>query len=304
MRRTRPRHHRDLAAGNRRVGSDERRRVRRGVSERFITWRAILCRAIHTGLSTAHDLVCTLSWLPEGEAYSIWFNRDERITRKPATSPFRHERAGISYLAPTDGEAGGTWIGVNAFGVTVCLANRYRVPRPPPPRHRVSRGLLVESVLGLPAQSAVAAAVEQAALEQYEPFTLGVFEPYALPLLLAWDGERLTPDRPVDPGGGLLLTSSAVDQAHVVESRRGVQAQLLAEEPLSATLLERLHASHEPERSGVSICMHRHDAQTQSLSRIDVGNDIIRFRYTPGSPCTVRAEPSLTLARVASSPTS
>ena len=246
--------------------------------------------------------MCTLSWLPEGEAYSVWFNRDERITRMPAASPIRHERLGVPYLAPTDSEAGGTWIGVNTFGVTVCLANRYRIPAPPPPRHRVSRGLLVQSVLDLPTQSAVASAIEQAALEHYEPFTLGVFEPGSRPLLVAWDGERLTHDRPVDVG--LLLTSSAVDQARVVESRRGIQAKALAAGPLSAALLERLHASHEPTRSGVSICMHRHDAQTQCLSRIDVGSDTIRFRYTPGAPCTVRAEPPQTLGRVAPSTTS
>ena len=244
--------------------------------------------------------MCTLSWLREGEAYSVWFNRDERITRKPATLPVRHERSGVPYLAPTDGEAGGTWIGVNAFGVTICLANRYQTPPPTAPSERVSRGLLVRSVLDLSTQSAVASAIEKAALEHYEPFTLGVFEPGApTALLLAWDGERLTHDRPVDIG--LLLTSSAVDQARVVESRRGVQTRALADGSVSAALLEHLHSSHEPERSSVSICMHRHDAQTQSLSRIDVGPEIIRFRYTPGAPCTVPAEPPLTLARVAPS---
>jgi hypothetical protein len=50
--------------------------------------------------------------------------------------------------------------------------------------------------------------------------------------------------------------------------------------------------------------MHRHDAQTQSLSRIDVGSDTVRFRYTPGAPCIARAEPPLTLGRVAPSTTS
>ena len=244
--------------------------------------------------------MCTLSWLPEGEAYSVWFNRDERITRKPATLPVRHDHSGVPYLAPTDGEAGGTWIGVNVFGVTICLANRYQVPPPTPPSERVSRGLLVRSVLDRSTQAAVASAIENAALERYEPFTLGVFEPDALPLLLAWDGVRLTRRCPV--AMGLLLTSSAVDQERVVESRLGVQARALADGPLSALLLERLHSSHEPERSSVSICMHRHDAQTQSLSRIDVGNDFVRFRYTPGAPCTVPAEPPLTLARVAPSP--
>jgi hypothetical protein len=161
---------------------------------------------------------------------------------------------------------------------------------------------LVQSVLDRPTQSAVASAIEKAALEHYEPFTLGVFEPDTQPLLLVWDGEKLAHDRPVDIG--LLLTSSAVDEERVVESRLAVQARALLAGSLNSALLDGLHASHEPTRSSISICMHRHDAQTQSLSRIDVDSDTIRFRYTPGAPCTARAEPPLTLGRVAKSTTS
>ena len=246
--------------------------------------------------------MCTLSWLPQQAGYSVWFNRDERVTRKPALSPRRHERSGVPFVAPTDGEAGGTWIGVNAFGITVCLANRYGSTRTPAPSTRVSRGLLVLSLLDLPTQPAVATAVERVALEHYEPFTLGIFEPESPPLMLAWGGESLT--RASAPKAGLLLTSSAVDQDRVVASRVAAEARALANEPLSARLLERLHASHEPERSSISICMHRPDAATQSLSRIDVGPDVIRFRYTPGPPCTAPAEHPVTLGRVAPSPTS
>jgi len=245
--------------------------------------------------------VCTLSWLPQLEGYSVWFNRDERVTRKPAVSPRRHERSGVPWLAPTDSEAGGTWIGVNAFGITVCLANRYGSTITPPPSNRVSRGLLVLSLLDLPTQPTIATAVECAAMERYEPFTLGVFETASPPLMLAWDGESLT--HTSSPNEGLLLTSSAVDQERVVASRLAVQAGALSEEPMTAALLERLHSSHEPERSSVSIYMHRPDAATQSLSRIDVGPETISFRYTPGPPCTTPAEHPLTLVRVASSPT-
>ena len=246
--------------------------------------------------------MCTLSWFPQEGAYSIWFNRDERVTRKQALSPERHERSSVPFVAPTDAEAGGTWIGVNAFGVSVCLANRYGSTIRLPPSDRVSRGLLVLSLLDLPTQHSVATAVERVDLTRYEPFTLGIFEPESSPLMLAWDGASFT--RASSCKAGLLLTSSAVDQERVVASRLGVQATALSQEPLSAALLDRLHSSHEPDRSSISICMHRPDAATQSLSRIDVGPETIRFRYTPGPPCTVAAEHPLTLTRVASSPTS
>ncbi len=245
--------------------------------------------------------MCTLSWLPASGAYSIWFNRDERLTRAAALSPNRHERSGVSFLAPTDGEAGGTWIGVNMFGITVCLANRYGSSYSPPAEARVSRGLLVRSVLHLATKTAVAQAVGRAALFQYQPFTMGIFAPASAPLLLAWEGERLERSKPFAPG--LVLTSSALNQERVIASRQAVHARALAEEPVSADLLDRLHASHDPERSGLSICMHRSDAATQSLSRIDVGLETIRFRYTPGPPCTVPAEEPLTLPRAAHSPT-
>ncbi len=177
------------------------------------------CRPIHPGPPPAHHVVCTLSWLLREDGYSVWFNRDERVTRKPAFSPRRHERSGVSFVAPTDAEAGGTWIGVNAFGVTVCLANRYGSTIRPSPSDRVSRGLLVLSVLNLPTQQAARSAVECVDLTRYEPFTLGIFETESPPLMLAWDGETLA--HATSPKAGLLLTSSAVDQERVVASRVG-----------------------------------------------------------------------------------
>ena len=32
---------------------------------------------------------------------------------------------GVSFVAPIDGDHGGSWIGVNQFGLTLCLLNRY-----------------------------------------------------------------------------------------------------------------------------------------------------------------------------------
>src|SRR5262245_8061057 len=67
----------------------------------------------------------TVSWTPTREGYALRFNRDERRTRGPGLPPGMMEGDGVRFLAPTDADAGGTWIGVNQFGLTVGLLNRY-----------------------------------------------------------------------------------------------------------------------------------------------------------------------------------
>lgn len=68
--------------------------------------------------------MCTVSWLHKAKGYVLLCNRDERHTRKPALGPRISERNGISFIAPVDGDHGGSWIGVNQFGLTLCLLNR------------------------------------------------------------------------------------------------------------------------------------------------------------------------------------
>ena len=50
-------------------------------------------------------------------------NRDEDLQR-PAESPSLWDNDGVRVLAPLDLKAGGTWLGVNAFGVFAGLTNR------------------------------------------------------------------------------------------------------------------------------------------------------------------------------------
>src|SRR5713226_3305855 len=67
--------------------------------------------------------MCTVTWIHDEEGYQLFFSRDEKGTRKQATSPRFAAQDGIRFLAPVDGDFGGTWIGVNEFGVSTCLLN-------------------------------------------------------------------------------------------------------------------------------------------------------------------------------------
>src|SRR5258707_15575033 len=67
--------------------------------------------------------MCTATWIRTRDGYELFFNRDELATRKPALPPAAREREGVRFLAPEDGDAGGTWIGVNERAIAVGLAN-------------------------------------------------------------------------------------------------------------------------------------------------------------------------------------
>jgi hypothetical protein len=240
--------------------------------------------------------MCTLSWLPEPGGYRLWFNRDERLTRTPALPPALRSHGGLPFLAPLDPEFGGSWIGSNAQGATFCLANRYLGGPPTPPVNRISRGLLLASLLDAPSSDEAAARVERAELERFEPFTVAGFEVGRTVLLLQWDGRRLHAAHHAAPG--LVLTTSGHDQAEVEAARRGLFAAAANRTGgWTADLLRELHGSHRPARGPASVCMHRDEAETVSLSEIAVDTTRIAFSYLAGAPCRDLAPVRLTLDR-------
>jgi hypothetical protein len=238
--------------------------------------------------------MCTVSWLPGVGGYTLFFNRDERLTRASSLPPSLREGDGVRFVAPLDGESGGTWIAVNEFGVTVSLLNRYGDPTAPPPAHPVSRGRLVLVLAAAADQAELEARLSRVDLSAFQPFTLVAAAAGCSAWLAAWNGRALHLMRHSAPG--LILTSSAFDEPAVAASRRLVFAQGLAA-GITAERLAALHRSHLPAPGPFSICMHRGDAETQSLSRITVTEREVRFAHVPDAPCRGRESVSLRLAR-------
>jgi hypothetical protein len=236
--------------------------------------------------------MCTVSWLPFGDGYTLCFNRDERYSRAPAIPPAERTKRGVRYLAPLDGDFGGTWLAVNEFGVTLCLLNRYRVPGYGPPARPLSRGLLVLELAGMTSARDAVAALEDRSLDRVQPFSLVALEPGQAVRVVAWDGQALTGLTHRSPG--LVLTSSSVTEAEVGAARRAVFAALDRATPKA---LAELHRSHLPERGRCSVCMHREDAETQSFSQITVAADRVTLEHVPDAPCRGMPLPPLDLAR-------
>jgi hypothetical protein len=65
--------------------------------------------------------MCTVSWVHQKDGYQLLSNRDEKHTRKPALAPSLRQQRQVRFLAPIDGDQGGSWIGVNQFGLSLCL---------------------------------------------------------------------------------------------------------------------------------------------------------------------------------------
>jgi hypothetical protein len=234
--------------------------------------------------------MCTLSWLPARGGYTFWHSRDERTTRLPAEPPEIIRRGGVAALAPRDGDAGGTWIGVNERGVSLGLANLY----PPegvaaaglPPRGKVSRGRIVDELLSATDGREVERRLTSMDLSVFAPFTLAVVEPEEHPQLHRWDGARL--ERRTVAGAGLLLTSSGAGR-RVEELRREVYERHAPGPVPTAESVEALYRTELSELGRDSFCMHRDEAGTVSLTRIAVEVALVRMIYTPGPPC--RTEP-------------
>lgn len=228
-------------------------------------------------------------------------NRDERRTRAPALPPTRVTPDGVPALIPVDGEAGGSWISLNAHGHTLALLNRYEDSPHDPAGTYLSRGLLLIELAGYAGPEAVDHALVRRPLTSFRPFTLASVAPGSDPWLFEWNGRVLEQARSAGPG--LLRTSSGRDQA-AAERIRGALFTAAAQSPggLTPAVLAALHRSHQPEKGPFSICMHREEATTVSCSLITVSATELLFCYVNGSPGESTDISHFTLPRSGPSP--
>jgi hypothetical protein len=222
--------------------------------------------------------MCTVTWTQEADGYQLLCNRDEKRTRAQAAAPRLQTRDGVRFIAPADGDFGGTWISANEFGVTLCLLNGA------PGSARVSRGLFLLELAPARSVVEVAARFSERDLTNYAPFTVATLEPNRAEVM-TWDGNQ----KALRPTSEAFLTSSSFDPEGVAARRRAAFERRLD--------LFSFHASHGPRADAYSTCMHRADAETVSFSWIRVTGSEVGFFYTPAAPCKWAPGESLSLPR-------
>jgi len=99
-------------------------------------------------------------------------NRDEHSRRLQASGPAIHAGVSGSMLYPTDGDAGGTWIGAHERGHAVVLLNGCDQNHIRANHYRKSRGLVLVDLLD---QENPLSRFDQVDLEGIEPFTVVVW---------------------------------------------------------------------------------------------------------------------------------
>ncbi|OOE85528.1 hypothetical protein BZG73_07825 [Salinivibrio siamensis] len=233
--------------------------------------------------------MCTLTWLTSEQGFELCFNRDEARGRSRAIPPKVYQIAGTRVLMPIDPDGMGTWIAANEHGLLVCLLNDYQGQPSVVPKR--SRGQLVKSVARASDLSQVAAMVTEHEMTDFAPFTLLVFSPVntdktqhaaCSPVAWQWNGRTLQGIDCVPP-----VVSSAVVADDVRRTRSALLAAKLRDSSSSAHALLDYHRSHEPVLGSLSVCMHREDASTVSLTHICVNADTASMYYYDGAPCRV-----------------
>ena len=226
--------------------------------------------------------MCTVTWLRNETGYSLYFNRDERTARRVALGPQLSELRGVKYVAPVDGDHGGSWIGVNEFGLSLSLLNRYGDIEINKQKNQVSRGLLLLDLLNSRSTEALQQRISGFELTRFRPFTLLGVAIRPPSILFQWTGFHFS--FVTDAESFVPLTSSSAREPGIA-IERARQFELLKTGHLTESSVEQFHRSHLPERSAYSVCMHREGASTVSLSKVAVSNGEIEFDYEAGPPC-------------------
>jgi hypothetical protein len=215
--------------------------------------------------------MCTVTWwrAPAGGGYEVFFSRDELRARGQATPPVPAESRGLPYLAPSDADHGGTWLLVNARGVTLGLVNHYPPNAAVPAQPRLSRGQLLRDLAGAPDLATVAKQLAAAPLNRCPGFFLVAFGIDESPRRWRWDTRVLHDESELEPWP--FLTASSFQGAEIAAHRREVFVRDWAGRGrLTPADLAQFHLHREPARPAWGILMDRPDARTVSLSHLAI----------------------------------
>jgi hypothetical protein len=227
--------------------------------------------------------MCTLSFVASEHGFLLAMNRDEQRTRAHALPPTIQRCGDLSALYPSE-PSGGTWVGINEAGLCVTLINWYSQPQ-----HQgtpaFSRGAIIPQLLALGTREEMDRIVLSLPFDRLNPFRLFVIGKESADIA-EYRTDNAGIERVDHPWVTNHWFSSGHDEASATATRGSV-CRKAATERDAGTLpwLERLHASHDPEAGSDSICMHRDDAVTVSMTLLKVSNSEAVMRYHAGEPC-------------------
>jgi hypothetical protein len=214
--------------------------------------------------------VCTVVYRRTTTELVVAMNRDERWGRAPETAPTLH-RDSRRWLAPGDGEKGGTWIGVDEHGRAACLLNGYApgdlglLGKPGVP----SRGDIIPRLLSAPPSPVDAWIRDRLQPWQYPSFTLLVWGVEA-GRRITWRLDRGFGVERLPEGEWGLETSSLWRTDEVLAWRRSRFESWLREGAPRSGRLPAFNLLEDPERRAWSPFMTRPMSATRSVTLVEL----------------------------------
>lgn len=171
--------------------------------------------------------MCTVSFLPVNNGYHITSNRDEKNIRQPAVPPQTAVVNGKKLLFPKDGDAGGSWIGMNEDGHAAVLLNGGFIKHVETPPYRKSRGLVFLDILSA-----------ERPLDRFLTIGLHQIQPFTIVLLsqanlyeCCWDGSR-THTRVLPRDQPRIWSSVTLYEPAIIAKRKYWFAEWLKQYPI------------------------------------------------------------------------
>lgn len=240
--------------------------------------------------------MCTLWAVQTPQGLWCGFNRDESLLRGKAQPPTlrstadAHTSQPVPLIAPTDVDAGGTWLAASDRGVVVAMLNNYTAPSQQADEPVRSRGLLPLDLLAhtTPLLAAQWLQSQTALLRHTRPFEAAVLAPGHALQRLVWDGQDLvTEERPLPA----VLASSGWRVPEVRAAREAAFPVLVEALAASTSIaqasqtLQLAAADHTPGSAERATCLHGFVSRTVSHTQVLVSQTEVAMRYVDGWPC-------------------
>lgn len=216
--------------------------------------------------------MCTVTIVREHQRLLVTMNRDDAATREEAP-PTHWPNEATAFAAPKDLQAGGTWIGLNRYGVIACLLNRYDIA----PVGQKSRGeVAIEAMRGATMQSACSVLAD---LDHrlYSPFTCLIITREGA-ARLDWTGSALNHAK-LSGADNMMVTSSSWRPEEVRSQREALFREVWSSGESTVEKIAAFHVRRVSTGDAWTPMMLRPASQTKSVTQVELTPHSARMRY-------------------------
>ncbi len=203
--------------------------------------------------------MCTLTFLPKSDGFTVTQNRDESPLRGHPIFPFRDQKL----LYPKDPDGDGTWMLTDGEYV-ICVLNGGFEPHKRKLPYRHSRGLLPKIALSNPD-----VALAESDAQGLEPFSVFIFSSSSV-RRITWNAKELIVES-FDPKQPYIWQSAPLYSSSIQTTRSFWFEQWVLSYPSwRADDVLDFHIHGGEGISETNICMYRPGVQTTAITQVDI----------------------------------